>query len=123
MDEPRIHTDRMYGGSVPIVVLEGEHDVGTRQAVLDEVGRAFAAAPAIVVDLSKATFIDSSVLSVLAYAHWRPGTTLALVAPRPGTVAARMLGMTGAAAVFSLFPTRDEAVDWCRLAGAAAGAR
>ena len=123
MDEPRIHTDRMYGGSVPIVVLEGEHDVGTRQAMLDEVARAFAAAPAIVIDLSEATFIDSSILGVLAYAHWRPGTTLGLVAPRPGTVTARMLQLTGAAGVFSVFATRDEAVDWCRLTAPAAAAR
>ena len=52
----------------------------------------------IVLDLSDATFIDSSVIHTLIATHQRaqatPGEQLAIVAP-DGTIAARVLELTG----------------------------
>jgi anti-sigma B factor antagonist len=52
-----------------VVVLQGEHDLETVAAVREQITDARLAAGVIVVDLTAATFIDSTVLGVLLDAY------------------------------------------------------
>ena len=67
----------------------------------------------MVVDLSAATFIDSSILSELVRAQRRverdPGEQLAVVAPAAGCVA-RLFDQVGFDALLSVFQTRTDAL-------------
>ena len=73
-----------------IIVLRGEHDLATVPLVEDAVARARSAGP-VVVDLTDAAFIDSSIISVLVR-YSRPADSgrawsqLALAVPPEGVV-------------------------------------
>ena len=99
--------------SIRVVALVGEHDVSNRQHVLAELERVIEPRVCVIVDLSDADFIDSSVLGVLVAAHkraeWRSGTTFAVVVS-PGTAPERLFGMTDARALFPTFSSLEEAV-------------
>jgi anti-sigma B factor antagonist len=77
----------LLDGAARVVELHGEHDLSTADAVADALRRVDGAPAQIVVDLTAATFIDSSVLGALARAgkHARAaGATIAVVAPAAG---------------------------------------
>ena len=57
------------GSGVEIVILSGEHDLGTVPRVRDSLGAAASEGKAILVDLSAATFVDSSILGALLEAR------------------------------------------------------
>jgi anti-sigma B factor antagonist len=70
-----------------IVELRGEHDISTSPGLVEMLSRLDGALPRIVVDLTAATFIDSSVLAVLAQAGKEVGASggsIAVVAPATG---------------------------------------
>jgi anti-sigma B factor antagonist len=52
-------------GDVVVVVVEGEHDIYTAPALRERLDEAIERGGGIVVDLSGATFVDSSVLGAL----------------------------------------------------------
>ena len=52
-------------GDVVVVVVEGEHDIYTAPTLRERMDEAIARGGGIVVDLSGATFVDSSVLGAL----------------------------------------------------------
>ena len=58
-----------YG--VWVLTLHGEHDVSTEPSLAEELERVAAAGGPVVVDLSDAQFIDSSILRVLVSAAGR----------------------------------------------------
>ena len=91
-----------------------------RQA-LDEV---FGSGTCAVIDLSEATFVDSSVLSELVTAQRNiqdvPHEQLIVVAP-PGSAASRLFGMTGAEGVLATYATREDAVRACGSTPTASG--
>jgi anti-sigma B factor antagonist len=62
-----------------IVELSGEHDMSTMPSIEPAMAAACRDANLVVVDLSRATFIDSSVLSMLLRAHKRIGERLRVV--------------------------------------------
>jgi anti-anti-sigma factor len=72
-------------GYVRVLALVGEHDLATVDALSDEVDRQFRETSHIVVDLTRATFVDSTVVCALAlggeHAHARSACRLAVVAP------------------------------------------
>ena len=72
-------------GSVRVVALVGEHDLSTVDALSDEVDRQFREVSHLVVDLSRATFVDSTVVCALAlggeHARARSACRFAIVAP------------------------------------------
>ena len=86
------------GGDRWVIALDGEHDISTVSHFQDELDRVFATGTSLVLDLSDATFIDSSVIRTLLAAHQRAqattGEQLAIVAP-PGGIAERVLDLTG----------------------------
>ena len=67
---------------------------------------------ACLVDLSAATFIDSSILTVLVQAGSRDGAsaTTLVVAP-PGGAAARVLEITQASIILNMCRSMDEALE------------
>lgn len=75
-------------GDAWIVQLRGEHDLSTAPALVDAVRRVDGEAPMqVVVDLTRADFIDSSVLAALVHAGEHVdlvGGRVAIVAPAAG---------------------------------------
>ncbi|HEX3330883.1 MAG TPA: STAS domain-containing protein [Gaiellales bacterium] len=116
MHVPRIVTEQP-GEKLWVVALEGEHDLSTAQGLRRECDRIFELGTCLVVDLTSATFIDSSILRELVESQRRAdseeGEGFAVVAPA-GSAAAKVFEMVGAREILAIFPTRAEAVEWCR---------
>lgn len=108
MLQPHVNVQRVAGAVV--IELVGEHDVSTA-ASLDEVLGTIDPEEARIVDLSAATFIDSSILTALVSAASRDDGAAAtvMVAP-PGSPAARLFELTQAAAAMSIYESTDVAL-------------
>jgi len=100
---------RRVAGAV-VIQLVGEHDVSTVASLDAALGR-IGPDEARIVDLSAATFIDSSILTTLVGAASRDGGAAAtvMVAP-PGSAAARLFELTRAAAAMSVYESADAAL-------------
>ena len=124
MDARTIVLDDTHG-DVLRVVVRGEHDIYTAPALRDRLDEAIGASPAgIVVDLSAATFLDSSILGALLEARRqalerRLGYVVCLgETPEPGV--ARILEITGLVPVFPVIRSPEEALSTARSAPAGA---
>jgi anti-sigma B factor antagonist len=114
---PHLFTDYL-GGGIRVVALLGEHDVSTRPVLSDELRRLAEAGGSVIVDLSDCDFIDTSVLNVLVSTHRRANRTGGhpfAVVVRPDSAVDRIFQLTHARALFVVFASRSDAVDWCRL--------
>ncbi len=109
-------------GDVVVVVVEGEHDIYTAPTLRERLDEALERGGGIVVDLTKATFVDSSVLGALLDARRR-----ALDAGQPYVVSVgeevepgvrRILDITGLVPVLPVVEGREEAVTAARTNGA-----
>src|SRR3954451_8304377 len=103
---------------VVVVVVEGEHDIYTAPTLRERLEEALARGGGIVVDLTGATFVDSSVLGALLDARRRAieagqgyvvcvGDTV-----EPGVQ--RILDITGLVPVLPVLRGRDEAIEAAR---------
>jgi anti-sigma B factor antagonist len=114
MNTQQIVVDRAEGG-VPVVVVHGEHDVYTAPSLREQLSTLVEDGSPVVVDLTPATFIDSSILGVLlgglrrAREH-ESGFALVIGESSEPTVR-RIFEVTGLFPVFPVFATRDEAVE------------
>lgn len=110
-------------GDVIVVAIEGEHDIYTAPALRERLEEALERGGAVVVDLTKATFVDSSVLGALLDARRRAleggqgfvvcvGDTV-----EPGV--RRILDITGLVPVLPVIEGRDAAIEAARSAGTA----
>jgi anti-sigma B factor antagonist len=127
MDARTIALDDSHG-DVLFVVVRGEHDIYTAPALRDRLDEALGAdsggaRPAgVAVDLSAATFLDSSILGALLEARRQAlekgiGYVVCLgEAPEPGVQ--RILEITGLVPVFPVVRSRDEALEAARSAPA-----
>ena len=101
------------GRSTWVVALIGEHDMTNRDRLREKLAPLLRGDTAIVIDLSAATFIDSSTVKELIAAQERaegvPTLQLAVIAPRDG-FAKRVLDMLQTGAVLPIFETRAEAL-------------
>ena len=82
----RIALDQI-GRDLWLVVVGGEQDLATVEGLREEIERAEIAGGDIVIDLTQATFIDSSVAGVLVEHGLRPpgdDVSIALVMPAAG---------------------------------------
>jgi anti-anti-sigma factor len=95
---------------VSVVCLHGEHDLSTAAAVGTELDRTLARSRKVIVDFSRATFIDSSIVGVL-YNAWKAGepTAFAVVAP-PGAPPRRLFDLLRIAETIPSFDSREAAV-------------
>jgi anti-sigma B factor antagonist len=129
MDARTIALDESHG-DVLFVVVRGEHDIYTAPALRDRLDQALSGGEAaagqkpvgVVVDLSSATFLDSSILGALLEARRQAlekgvGYVVCLGdAPEPGVQ--RILEITGLVPVFPVVRSRDEALEAARSAPA-----
>ena len=120
MDARTIVLDDSHG-DVLIVVVRGEHDIYTAPALRERLDQALDAKPTgVVVDLSTATFLDSSILGALLEARRQAleksvGYVVCLgESPEPGVQ--RILEITGLVPVFPVVRTQDEALEAARSA-------
>jgi anti-anti-sigma factor len=109
VEKPRVNSRRLSGATV--IELVGEHDLSTHgdvERALMEIG----SGEACIVDLSPATFIDSSILTVLVHATSPEGACAGsvVVAP-PRSPAGRLFELTQAASVMRVCGSLDEALE------------
>jgi len=96
-----------------VVSLRGEHDISTAPDLRGALERAHAAGGAVVVDLTDAEFVDSTVLQALLQgrdpADQGAERRLVLVVPEYG-VARRLLSLTNLDQLIPTYPTRAQAL-------------
>jgi anti-sigma B factor antagonist len=108
-------------GDVVVVIVEGEHDIYTAPTLRDRLDEAIGRGGGIVVDLTAATFVDSSVLGALLDArrralHGEQGFVVCVgESVEPGVQ--RILDVTGLVPVLPVVRGRAEAIDAARRDG------
>jgi anti-sigma B factor antagonist len=111
-------------GDVVLVVVEGEHDIYTAPTLRERLDEALGRGGGIVVDLTGATFVDSSVLGALLDSRRRAleagqgfvvciGHTV-----EPGVQ--RILDITGLVPVLPVLQGREQAIEQARSSGSPA---
>jgi anti-sigma B factor antagonist len=127
MDARTIVLDDSHG-DVLFVVVRGEHDIYTAPALRDRLEQALGGSEGggpptgVAVDLSGATFLDSSILGALLEARRQAlerglGYVVCLgEQPEPGVQ--RILEITGLVPVFPVVRSRQEALEAARSAPA-----
>jgi anti-sigma B factor antagonist len=122
MDARSIALDSSHG-DVLVVVVRGEHDIYTAPALRDRLDEAVGGEPAgVVVDLSGATFLDSSILGALLEARRQALEAgigyVVCIGPDPEPGVARILEITGLVPVFPVVRSLEEALTAARSAPA-----
>ena len=111
-------------GDVIIVVVEGEHDIYTAPTLRERLEEALGRGGGIVVDLTGATFVDSSVLGALLDSRRRAleagqGFVVCIGATvEPGVQ--RILDITGLVPVLPVLQGREQAIEQARSSGSPA---
>jgi anti-anti-sigma factor len=111
-DEPcegRIDVECSTG--VWVLTLYGEHDVATQPTLREQLELVGEAGGAVLVDLSHARFIDSTVISSLARYRQqaRDPARFGLVAPARYQ-GSHLIEVIGIGTVIPVYPTRDRAI-------------
>jgi anti-sigma B factor antagonist len=100
-------------GHVRVVALVGEHDLSTVDGLSDEIDRQFRESSHIVVDLTRATFVDSTVVCALAlggeHARIRSACRFAVVAPGNSFVR-KVFDMVDLRSIMPTYDTLEEAL-------------
>jgi anti-sigma B factor antagonist len=122
VESNRIELDRSSNGAVVVVVI-GEHDVYTAPSLRERIQSVVQEKGPFVVDLTPATFVDSSILRVLLEARRQAeesglGFAVAL-GNGEGPGVRRILEVTGLIEVFPVLATREEALETVRSQKAA----
>jgi anti-sigma B factor antagonist len=99
-------------GDVSVVRLIGDHDVATRPQFVAELDDLFQSGSSVVIDLTDANFVDSTMIAALVEVH---GQTLSepqyslIVVVAPGSRVERVLALVDLGSVVPVFSTRAEA--------------
>jgi anti-sigma B factor antagonist len=100
-------------GYVRVVALVGEHDLATVDALSDEVDRQFREVSHLVIDLTRATFVDSTVVCALAlggeHARARGACRFAVVAPADSFVR-KVFDIVHLRSIMPAYETLEEAL-------------
>ena len=105
--------------AVTMVALCGEHDLSTVPTLQAELDPVITTGRRVVVDLSEATFIDSSIVGALFHAA-TPAGRLVAIAATPGTLPRRFIDMVNLTATIPVFDSPVAAVAWPERVGPAA---
>jgi anti-sigma B factor antagonist len=121
VESNRIELDRNNNGVV-VVVVTGEHDVYTAPSLRDQIQSVIEEKAPFVIDLTPATFVDSSILRVLLEARRQAeesglGFAVAL-GNGEGPGVRRILEVTGLMNVFPVLANREEALQTAKSAAA-----
>ena len=104
-----------HSSRIAIVSPVGEHDLSTKDGMLDALASA-ASQPCVVVDLSRCTFVDSSFIGVLVALYDTDICTVRLVVPRTQGIVWRTLELVQMDRFFAIHGSLEQAL----LAAAAA---
>lgn len=107
------------GDDIEIVVLEGEHDLGTLPLVREAIEATADEEKALIIDLSSATFVDSSILGAVLDARRESGEAdrgFAVACEDAAEPVRRVLEVTGLLEELPVHPNREAALE--ALAGA-----
>lgn len=100
-------------GAVRVLGLRGEHDLTTVEVLAEEIERQFREASHVIVDLSEAAFVDSTVICALAIGHEHacdhPPCSFAAVAPRRSFVGS-VFEMVDLRSIMPTYETLDDAL-------------
>jgi anti-anti-sigma factor len=110
-------------GSIPFVVLRGDHDLVTERELQATLQRALAGGSSVMVSLERVTHLGSPAIGALVAAHMqaeRAGLLLALVVPAGGHSARRALDATGMLGSLTVFESARDAQRVCEAWGPAA---
>ncbi len=102
------------GDGIEIVALVGEHDLGTLPLVRDAFEAAAGDDKALIIDLSPATFVDSSILGAVLDARRHAGEAelgFAVACDGAAEPVRRVLEVTGLAEELPVHPTREAALE------------
>lgn len=123
MDTNAIALDESNEDAV-FVLVAGEHDISTAPTLRERLDEALAAERALIIDLSQASFLDSSILGALLearrQAHERDTAFVVCLGPEPEAGVQRILEITGLVPVFPVVGSREEALEAARERPAAA---
>lgn len=102
------------GEGIEIVVLDGEHDLGTLPRVRDAFEAIAEKDKALIIDLSSAAFVDSSILGAVLDARRHAGEAgrgFAVTCDGAAEPVRRVLEVTGLAEELPVHPTREAALE------------
>jgi anti-sigma B factor antagonist len=121
VESNRVELDRSNDGAIVVSVI-GEHDVYTAPSLRDQIQAVIEEKAPFIVDLTPATFVDSSILRVLLEARRQAqenglGFAVAL-GDGEGPGVRRILEVTGLMSVFPVLADREEALDTARISKA-----
>jgi len=97
-----------------VVAINGEHDLSTAPGLRFHLRQLIADGDPVVVDLSAATFIDSSILGTLLQARkdaGEAGVGFAVAQAEGAEAVSRVLEITGLRRDLPVHPSRDEATE------------
>jgi anti-sigma B factor antagonist len=101
-------------GDVLVVVIEGEHDIYTAPTLRERLDESLERGGGVVVDLTAATFVDSSVLGALLDARRRAHEAgqgfVVCIGEQVEPGVRRILDITGLVPVLPVVNGRDEAL-------------
>jgi anti-anti-sigma factor len=116
VQENRIAVDR--GDGVAVVVVEGEHDVYTAPTLSEQLHELLKEGLPVVVDLTPATFVDSSVLRVLLETRREAGERrigfAVAIGQDDSAPVRRVLDITGLLPVLPVHDEREDAIEAAR---------
>ena len=95
--------------SLAVVSLVGEHDLSSKESMIDALAGAVAH-PCVVVDFSRCTFADSTVVGVLVALSGAPACAIRLVVPDAARTVRRTFEMLQMHRFFPLHESLDEAL-------------
>lgn len=103
---------------IDFVALVGEHDSYTQSKLEDSIVAELRERLAVVADLRRAEFVDSTIISMLlradGEARLHGATFLVLANEETGPAVRKLLELTGLRGVFRMASSREEAVRICR---------
>jgi anti-anti-sigma factor len=97
-----------------VLTVRGEHDLTVAPSLRDRLEEVFARGSTVVVDLSQAEFVDSTVLAALVYGREQAragGHSIALVLPPGGGPVRRLLELVRGTTLITTFASRAAAID------------
>jgi anti-anti-sigma factor len=98
-----------------VVALHGEHDIATADRFAARLGEIFATGTNVVIDLSQAQFLDSTILHVILQVHRSvedtPGKAIVLAVAPGNLVVQRLLEVSGLGRVLPVFTSRQHALE------------
>lgn len=112
METSQIAVERENG--IGVVSVHGEHDLNTSDPLADKLSKEIDDGMPIVLDLTPASFIDSSILRVVLDARRRAGEAghgfEVAAGEGTGEGVLRVLEVTGLSTTLPVLPSRDEAI-------------